>query len=219
VFAEMDRRSDEQAARLIGHLSCMEQRRLEGLVGEVQHLLSRREAKPPPPGAVVLRDPRPGDLGWVVERHGARYAAEYGWDLSFEALVARIVADFAERPDPARERAWIAEWGGRPVGCIFLVRESDAVARLRLLLVEPDARGHGLGRRLVDAGLAFAAQAGYRRVTLWTNSVLQAARKIYEAAGFRLAREEPHHSFGHDLVGQYWEKELPEAGPQARSLR
>lgn len=216
AFAEMDRRSTDQAARLTGHLGRTEQRRLQGLLGEIQRLLSCGEAKAVP-GQVILREPQPGDFGWVVERHGALYAGEYGWDVGFEALVARIVADYAGKHDPAREKAWIAELDGQPVGCVFLVRESDAVAKLRLLLVDPSARGHGLGRRLVDECVGFAERAGYRKIALWTNSVLHAARRIYEASGFRLVREEPHRSFGPDLVGQFWEKELRSAEGQTTS--
>jgi GNAT superfamily N-acetyltransferase len=152
---------------------------------------------------------KPGDLGWVVQAHGELYAAEFGWDSTFEALVARIVADFAAQHDPARERAWIADLDGRRVGCVFCVAgDEPGTAKLRILLVHPDARGHGVGRRLVDTCLAFAREAGYDHVRLWTNDVLAAARRIYLAAGFRLVTEAPHHSFGVDLVGQDYELDL-----------
>lgn len=152
---------------------------------------------------------KPGDLGWVVQAHGELYAAEFGWDATFEALVARIVADFAAQHDPARERAWIADLDGRRVGCVFCVAgDEPSTAKLRILLVHPDARGHGVGRRLVDTCLAFAREAGYDRVRLWTNDVLAAARSIYLATGFRLVTEAPHHSFGVDLVGQDYELDL-----------
>lgn len=144
----------------------------------------------------------PGDLGWVVMAHGEQYTAEFGWDTSFEALVARIVADYAATHEPGREGAWIAEHVGRRVGCVFCVRKDDETAQLRILLVTPEGRGLGLGRRLVDHTIAFARGAGYGRMVLWTNDPLAAARKIYLARGFRLVDEEPHHSFGVDLVGQ-----------------
>lgn len=164
-----------------------------------------------PPRAVIRRLDRPGDLGWVVMAHGELYAAEFGWDASFEALVARIVADYAVGLDPAREAAWIAEVEGRRVGCVFCVAaggDQAGTAQLRILLVDPAGRGHGLGRRLVDTCLDFARTAGYRRITLWTNDVLDAARRIYQATGFALVDEAPHHSFGRDLVGQHWTREL-----------
>lgn len=148
----------------------------------------------------------PGDLGWVVQAHGEVYAAEFGWDTTFEALVARIVADYADAPDDGRRAAWIAEVGGRRAGCVFVVPDEDpATAKLRILLVHPDGRGHGLGGRLVDAALDFARAAGYARMRLWTNHPLVAARRIYLARGFALVAEEPHHSFGVDLVGQVYE--------------
>jgi GNAT superfamily N-acetyltransferase len=151
---------------------------------------------------------RPGDLGWVVMAHGEIYAREFGWDTSFEALVARIVADYAATHDQAREAAWIAETGGTRVGCVFCVYEDDETARLRILLVDPAARGSGLGRQLVDRCIDFARAAGYQRLTLWTNDPLIAAARIYLSAGFRLVAQEPHHSFGVDLVGQTYELDL-----------
>src|SRR5215475_11894129 len=156
----------------------------------------------------IRRLGRPGDLGWVVMAHGETYAAEFGWDTSFEALVARIVADFAARPDSARQAAWIAEVDGRRAGCVFCVGVDEDTAQLRILLVDPAARGLGLGARLVDECVSFARDAGYRRMRLWTNDPLQAARKIYVSRGFRLVEEEPHHSFGADMVGQVFELDL-----------
>jgi GNAT superfamily N-acetyltransferase len=151
---------------------------------------------------------RPGDLGWVVMAHGELYAAEFGWDASFEGLVVRIVADFASGNDPAREQAWIAELDGRRVGCVFCVRQDELTAQLRILLVDPIARGAGLGRRLVDDCVRFARAAGYQQLVLWTNDPLVAARRIYLTAGFRLVDEQPHHSFGVDLIGQRYALDL-----------
>ena len=148
----------------------------------------------------------PGDLGWMIMAHGELYAAEFGWDTSFEALVAGIVADFARSADPAREAGWIAELGGRRVGCVLCVADGDdpRAAKLRILLVDRSARGHGVGAKLVDRCVEFARDAGYERLDLWTNNVLGAARRIYRSRGFLLQAEEPHHSFGHDLVGESW---------------
>jgi GNAT superfamily N-acetyltransferase len=163
---------------------------------------------PPEDEAFRLRPPEPGDIGWVVARHGAVYAAEDGFDLRFEALVAEIAGAFVAHLDTERERCWIAEQAGAPVGSVFLVKDTDSVAKLRLLLVEPAARGLGIGRLLVEECIDFARAAGYRKITLWTQSILVAARRIYAAAGFRLVETEPHHSFGRDLVGEYWERAL-----------
>lgn len=151
---------------------------------------------------------QPGDLGWVVMAHGEVYDAEFGWDGSFEALVARIVADFANSHDPAREAGWIAEWDGARVGCVFCVAADDTTAQLRILLVHPSARGHHLGGRLVDECVAFARVAGYERMKLWTNDPLVSARRVYLSRGFVLLDQEPHHSFGVDLVGQVYELDL-----------
>ncbi|MFG2805377.1 bifunctional helix-turn-helix transcriptional regulator/GNAT family N-acetyltransferase [Streptomyces sp. DT199] len=163
----------------------------------------------PRPEDVVLREPAPGDLGWIVQRNAALYAAEYGFDADYEALVARIVADYGEDHDPNLERTWIAELDGRPVGCVMCVRDdTPGAARLRLLLVEPDARGLGIGDRLVGALVDFAREAGYREVVLWTNDILGSARRIYQRHGFVLVAEKPHHSFGQDLTGQDWRLDL-----------
>ncbi|SMQ16458.1 transcriptional regulator, MarR family with acetyltransferase activity [Streptomyces sp. Ag82_O1-12] len=161
------------------------------------------------PEDVVLREPAPGDLGWIVQRNAALYAAEYGFDADYEGLVARIVADYGEDHDPNLERTWIAELDGRPVGCVMCVRDdTPGAARLRLLLVEPDARGLGIGDRLVGALVGFAREAGYREVVLWTNDILGSARRIYQRHGFVLVAEKPHHSFGRDLTGQDWRLDL-----------
>lgn len=204
-FAQLDTRSREEVAGMLGALAGGERERLVGAMKTVESLL---EKKAPARDAISLRAHRPGDIGWVVSRHGAVYAAEYGWDERFEALVAGIAARFIQQLEPQRERCWIAEMGGEPVGCVFLVKEKNTVAKLRLLLVEPRARGTGLGRRLVRECIDFARSAGYRKLVLWTQSNLAAARGIYKSEGFRLAKTEKHASFGVKLTGEYWEMKL-----------
>ena len=202
AFAPLDARSRNDIGAMLGGMSIAEQERLVGAMQTIEGLLS---ASPEPVVPYLLRSHLPGDMGWVVHRHGVLYASEYGWDERFEALVAEIVAKFIRQYDPKLERCWIADRDGEIVGCVFLVRESEEIAKLRLLLVEPKVRGLGIGGRLVEECIRFARQAGYRKITLWTNDVLDSARRIYKAMGFRLVHEEPHHSFGHDLVGQTWE--------------
>ncbi len=206
AIAPLERRSHEEIGAILGSLPAGEQVRLVESMRAIEGILG---AMPEQKVAYVLRSHQPGDMGWVVHRHGALYAQEYGWDERFEALVAEIVAKFIHGYDPKKERCWIAEKDDEIVGSVFLVKASKTVAKLRLLLVEPKARGLGIGARLVEECIRFARQAGYRKMTLWTNSILRAARHIYEEAGFRLVREERHRSFGHDLVGETWERELP----------
>lgn len=206
AFAPLDRRASEEVADALSTLSSAEQRRLMDAMQTIERLLAPegRDA----PRSLVLRPPEPGDFGWVVHRHGALYGRAYGWGEAFEGLTAEIVAGFIRTYDGRRERCWMAEVDGRPVGSVFLVRQSKTVARLRLLLVEPEARGMGIGTRLVEACIRFARQAGYRRITLWTNEVLHAARRIYERAGFQLVHTERHEAFGDDSVGETWELTL-----------
>lgn len=203
AFAELDARSQTETGALLGSLGEADQARLVGAAGAIERLLGAPAGEAA--GGWLLRPHRPGDLGWIVSRHGALYAQEYGWDMQFEALVAEIAAKFLGGCDPRRERCWIAEQDGENIGSVMLVAQSATAAKLRLLLVEPRARGHGVGARLVEECLRFARVSGYQRVTLWTNSVLTAARRIYERAGFRLTEAQPHHSFGKDLVGETWE--------------
>ena len=205
AFAPLDARSREDIGAMLDGLSAAEQDRLVEAMRVIEGLFG---ARPEPKVPYMLRQHDTGDMGWVVHRHGVLYAREYGWDERFEALVARIVADFIDDYDPAKERCWIAERDGEIVGCVFVVKESDTVAKLRLLLVEPEARGLGLGTRLVEECVRFAGSRGYEKLTLWTNSVLDAARRIYEEQGFEIVEEEEHHSFGKDLIGQNWELKL-----------
>ncbi|MFF3246474.1 GNAT family N-acetyltransferase [Streptomyces sp. NPDC002870] len=207
--ALLDERSREAVGALLDKVATDEQSRLVEAMRTVREILGR--GRPAHRQGPVLREPGPGDLGWVVQRHGALYAAEYGWNADFEGLVARIIADFAQDHDPHLERVWIAELDGRPVGSVMCVRDdAPATARLRLLLVEPEARGHGLGDRLVSTVVDFARDVGYRELVLWTNDVLDGARRIYQRAGFTLVAEKPHRSYGADLVGQDWRLPLQE---------
>lgn len=202
AFATIDGQSRAEVAGLVAGLPAVEQDRLVAALGTAEQLLGGGAP------AFVLRPPRPGDIGHVVSRHGALYAAEYGWDGSFEGLVADIAAGFIRDFDPAREGCWIAERGGAVVGSAFLVKHGEDTAKIRLVYVEPSARGLGIGAAMVAACIAFARANGYRRVTLWTHSILVAARRLYERAGFRLVASEPHRSFGHDLVAETWELAL-----------
>lgn len=204
-FATLNARQDEEVGAMLNKLMPEDHNRLVESMQIIQRLLGPQPEQKVP---YIIRPHNSGDMGWVVHRHGVLYSQEYGWDEHFEALIARIVADFIKNFDPKRERCWIAERNGEAVGSIFLVKKSKTVGQLRLLLVEPKARGLGIGKRLVDECIRFARQAGYRKIVLWTNDVLDAARHIYEQAGFRLVKEERHHSFGHDLVGQNWELKL-----------
>ncbi|MDH3232142.1 MAG: helix-turn-helix domain-containing GNAT family N-acetyltransferase [Alphaproteobacteria bacterium] len=218
AFATLNARSRAEIGAILGSLAPRDRARLvrametiETTLGETTLGDKAEPAKPPPTKpvpSITLRAHRPGDIGWVIHSHGALYAREYGWDETFDALVARVTADFIDNFDADRERCWIAEMDGVNVGSIFLVKHTDTVAKLRLLLVDPAARGHGLGRRLVEECIAFARIAGYAKITLWTNDILHAARHIYETLGFVLVDEEHHHSFGQDLVGQTWELDL-----------
>jgi DNA-binding MarR family transcriptional regulator/N-acetylglutamate synthase-like GNAT family acetyltransferase len=205
AFAMLNARSYRQIEAMLNQISLDDQQRLVAAMRGIQDLLG---AQPEHNVPYILRPHQPGDIGWVVYRHGVLYAEEYGWDEHFEALVASVVAQFIQNYDPKRERCWIAEMNGEIAGSVFLVKQSDTVAKLRLLLVEPKARGLGIGTRLVGECIRLARQLGYTTLTLWTNSVLLAARHIYVQAGFQLVSQEPHHSFGHDLVGETWELAL-----------
>ncbi|MGK8559186.1 bifunctional helix-turn-helix transcriptional regulator/GNAT family N-acetyltransferase [Nocardia gipuzkoensis] len=204
VFATLDQRSSDEVGVLLGERSPADRARLLHAMRTIQQILDR----PADASSFVLRAPRSGEYGWVIQRHAELYANEYGWDGTYEELIVRIVADYLGSHDERSERAWIAESAGRPVGSVFCVREDDTTARLRLLLVEPTARGLGVGSALVGECLRFAAAAGYREIVLWTNDVLTAARRVYQRAGFELVEQNPHHSWGHDLVGQTWRLSL-----------
>jgi DNA-binding MarR family transcriptional regulator/GNAT superfamily N-acetyltransferase len=204
AFAKIDRASHEEVAVMLGALSSDECRRLTGAMAAIERLLEPDGQKPP----FALRSHRVGDMGWVVASQARAYAQDYGWDISYEALVAEICAQFVRNFDPSREHCWIAEVDGEPVGSIFLVKASDELAKLRLLLVEKKARGLGVGRALTEHCIRAAREKGYKKMTLWTQSILVAARGIYARAGFRLVAEQPHHSFGVDLIGETWDLEL-----------
>jgi DNA-binding MarR family transcriptional regulator/GNAT superfamily N-acetyltransferase len=206
-FETLNARSAAEVRAILERLTAEEQVRLVKAMETVRRVLEG----PSPTTSMVIRHLLPGELGWVVQRHGALYSQEYGWDATFEALVARIVADYVELRDPRLDDAWIAEVDGEPAGCIFCVKKTPRIAQLRLLLVEPRARGLGLGTRLVEECIRFAVRAGYEEMVLWTNHPLRAARRIYERAGFRLVAAEKHHSFGHDLEGQSFALDLRHA--------
>jgi DNA-binding MarR family transcriptional regulator/GNAT superfamily N-acetyltransferase len=207
TYEELDHAADEQASAVLAGFTPEARRRFTVGMREISDVVSGLGAAGTA-APYLIRPLRIGDPGWVIARHGVRYAEEYGWDATMESLVAKIVAAYVDDHDPKRESAWIAEVAGEPVGCVFCVRKDDDTAQLRLLLVEPAARGMGIGGRLVDECVTFARRAGYRRMVLWTQSILTSAHKIYAAKGFVLGEEERHHSFGVDLVGQYWHLEL-----------
>jgi DNA-binding MarR family transcriptional regulator/GNAT superfamily N-acetyltransferase len=202
AFALLDQRSRDEVSEMLFDLSDEEQQRLLKAMQTIESVLTKGLKYSDP---FFLRSHEPGDMGWVIHRHGVLYAQEYGWDEHFEALVAQIVADFINNYKPERERCWIAEMDGEIIGSVFVVQSSETVAKLRLLLVEPKARGLGLGTRLVEECIRFARRRGYQKLMLWTNSILVEARHIYEKTGFKLVAEESHHSFGHDLIGETWE--------------
>ena len=207
VFKKLNDLSDEQARAVLQDLPPAARTEVIHCMRSIEDLLMKTDRSRMP---YVLRPHRVGDMGWIVYREGLGYAEQYGWDATFEALVATIVSEFIANVEPARERCWIAEVDGQNVGHVFLVKHPSQAhtAKLRLLFVEPSARGSGLGHALVNECVRFARTAGYRKIVLWTQSMLTAAHRIYQQAGFQLVKEEPHHSFGHDLIGQEWELEL-----------
>ncbi|MCK1390710.1 helix-turn-helix domain-containing GNAT family N-acetyltransferase [Bradyrhizobium sp. 1] len=205
TFAKLSLGSQNEVAAMLAQLSAGDATRLTRAMATIETVLEQRQSQP---AAVVLRSHRVGDMGWVISRQAAAYAADYNWDISYEALIAEICAQFIKNYDAAREHCWIAEVGGEPVGSIFLVKATDETAKLRLLQVEKKARGLGVGRALVEQCLQGARERGYSKMTLWTQSILVAARGIYKAAGFKLVATEPHRSFGQDLIGETWERNL-----------
>jgi DNA-binding MarR family transcriptional regulator/predicted GNAT family acetyltransferase len=216
TFLALDNRSSAQIKALLGDLTDDEQQRLVDAMDMIRRRLASSDTRP----RVRLRPPEAGDYGWVIERNGALYAQEHGWDSSYEALVARIVAGYLDEHDPRREAAWVAELHGERVGAVFCVRKDDETAKLRLLHVEPSARGVGVGSVLVDECIGFARAAGYRTMELWTVSVLAPARRIYQRAGFELMEEDAAHRFGHRLTGQTWRLDLDPAQPRgSRPIR
>jgi DNA-binding MarR family transcriptional regulator/GNAT superfamily N-acetyltransferase len=206
LFGELDRKAADRIREAIGGLDEQERAQLTAAMGLITRLTSKRESSNQTDA--VLREPKSGDYGWAIERHGVVYQAQFGWGLQFEGLVAELFGKFAINHDPARERCWIAELDGERVGCVFVVEREPKVAQLRCLLVEPKARGRGVGSALVDECISFARSAGYESIMLWTQKGLDSARKIYEAAGFKLVEEQPHEDFGVPLIGQNWETAL-----------
>lgn len=204
AFDRLNRTSHQEVGKMLDELPADGEQHLIDAMKTIEGLLGEAASHP----EAILRAHRPGDMGWVVQQHGLLYTREFDWDISFEGMVAEIVAQFLKNFDPKRECCWIAELDGRQVGSVFLVKHSDSVAKLRLLLVDPAGRGLGLGKRLVDECIAFARDCGYRKITLWTQSMLLPARGIYEHAGFVRVATEPHHSFGHELIGETWERDV-----------
>jgi DNA-binding MarR family transcriptional regulator/N-acetylglutamate synthase-like GNAT family acetyltransferase len=208
AFAPLERRSQRNTGAMLDKLAPTDQSRLISAMSTVERLLGGGERETPAHRRYVLRAPRPGDFGWIVKRHAELYALEYGWTEPFEGVCAQIVADFVNKFDKTCERCWIAEMDGENVGSIILAKETESVARVRLLLLDPKARGLGLGARLVDECITFARRTGYKKITLWTHRVLVAARHIYENAGFKLTRSERHRSWGKQVVGEHWDLAL-----------
>jgi DNA-binding MarR family transcriptional regulator/GNAT superfamily N-acetyltransferase len=209
AFAPLQQRNQKQVREMLGRLSPAEQARLVAAMTTIESLIEKQSGgAAAPAGAYILRAPKPGDFGWIVKRNAEVYAEEYGWIAPFEGVCAQIVADFVNKHDPERERCWIAEMDGENVGSIMLAKETESVARIRLLLLDPRARGLGLGARLVDECVQFARRAGYKKITLWTHSVLAAARHIYEKSGFKLTRTERHRSWGRPVVSEHWDLQL-----------